>query len=70
MSTMAENLFKKHYTLEQGQYLDQRKQLLGDEVIQQVENDWQNLFALLQEQMNKGTDTTDEKVLILAQRAC
>jgi hypothetical protein len=67
---MAENLFKKHYTLEQGQYLDQRKQLLGDEVIQQVENDWQNLFALLQEQMNKGTDTTDEKVLILAQRAC
>ncbi|MBW4445910.1 MAG: hypothetical protein KME38_03245 [Spirirestis rafaelensis WJT71-NPBG6] len=67
---MAENLFKKHYTLEQGQYLDQRKQLLGDEVIQQVENDWQNLFGLLQEQMNKGTDTTDEKVLVLAQRAC
>jgi hypothetical protein len=67
---MAENLFNKHYTPEQGQYLDQRKQLLGDEVIQQVENDWQNLFGLLQEQMNKGTDTTDEKVLILAQRAC
>lgn len=67
---MPENLFNKHYTLEQGQYLDQPKQLLGDEVIQQVENDWQNLFALLQEQMNKGTDTTDEKVLILAQRAC
>ena len=67
---MAENLFNKHYTPEQRQYLDQRKQLLGDEVIQQVENDWQNLFALLQEQMNKGTDTTDEKVLILAQRAC
>lgn len=67
---MAENLFNKHYTPEQRQYLDQRKQLLGDEVIQQVENDWQNLFALRQEQMNKGTDTTDEKVLILAQRAC
>jgi len=67
---MAENLFNKHYTLEQRQYLDQRKQLLGDEVIQQVENDWQNLFGLLQEQINKGTDTNDEKVLILAQRAC
>lgn len=67
---MAENLFNKHYTPEQRQYLDQRKQLLGDEVIQQVENDWQNLFGLLQEQMNKGTDTTEKKVLILAQRAC
>ena len=67
---MPENLFKKHYTPEQRQYLEQRKQLLGDEVIQQVEKDWQNLFGLLQEQINKRTDTTDEKVLILAQRAC
>ncbi|MBD0262216.1 MAG: hypothetical protein ICV85_15565 [Tolypothrix sp. T3-bin4] len=70
MSTTPENLFNKHYTLEQDQYLDQPKQLLGNEVIQQVKNDWQNLFGLLQEQMNKGTDATDEKVLILAQRAC
>jgi hemoglobin-like flavoprotein len=49
VSTMAENLFNKHYTPEQRQYLDKRKEVLGDKVIQQVENDWQKLFAAVQE---------------------
>ena len=67
---MTEALFNKYYTPEQRQYLDQRREVLGDDVIEQVQKDWQDLFARVQEEMNKGTDPTDEKVLILAKRWC
>lgn len=70
VSTMAQELFNKYFTPEQRQYLDQRKEVVGDEAIQQVQKDWQDLFAAVQEEMNKGTDPTDEKVLTLAKRWC
>jgi DNA-binding transcriptional MerR regulator len=70
VSKMTEALFNKYYTPEQRQYLDQRREVLGDDVIEQVQKDWQDLLARVQEEMNKGTDPTDEKVLILAKRWC
>jgi DNA-binding transcriptional MerR regulator len=68
VSKMAEDLFNKYYTPEQRQYLDQRREMLGNEVIEQAQKDWQDLFAAVQAEMNKGTDPTDEKVLALAKR--
>lgn len=70
VSKMAEDLFSKYYNSEQRQYLEQRQELLGDEVMQQAQQDWQDLFTRVQEEMNKGTDPSDEKVLALAQRWC
>jgi DNA-binding transcriptional MerR regulator len=70
VSTMTEDLFNKYYTPEQLQYLAQRKEMLGEEAMQQAQKDWQDLFAAVQAEMDKGTDPTDEKVLALARRCC
>jgi MerR family transcriptional regulator, thiopeptide resistance regulator len=68
VSTMTEDLFNKYYTPEQRQYLDHRKEMLGNDAISQAQKDWQELFAAVQAEMNKGTDPSDEKVLALAKR--
>lgn len=68
VSTMSEELFSKYYTPEQRQYLDERGKMLGDEFIKQTQQDWQDLFAAVKAEMHKGTDPTDRKVLVLAQR--
>ncbi|MGD1912767.1 MAG: MerR family transcriptional regulator [Rivularia sp. (in: cyanobacteria)] len=68
VQTMSEELFNKYYTKEQRQYLDERAQTLGEEKIQQAQQDWQDLFAAIEVEMNKGTEPTDEKVLALAKR--
>ncbi|MEA5596030.1 MerR family transcriptional regulator [Rivularia sp. UHCC 0363] len=65
---MSEELFNQYYTKEQRQYLDERAQIVGEEKIQQVQQDWQDLFAVVEAEMNKGTEPTDEKVLALARR--
>lgn len=68
VTKMSEELFNQYYTKEQRQYLDERAQAIGEEQIQQVQNDWQDLFAAVEAEMNKGTKPTDEKVLVLAKR--
>lgn len=68
VTTMSEELFNKYYTKEQRQYLDERAQILGEEKIQQGQKDWQDLFAAVEAEMNKGTEPTDEKVVALAKR--
>ncbi|MGB3760001.1 MAG: MerR family transcriptional regulator [Rivularia sp. (in: cyanobacteria)] len=68
VTKMSEELFNQYYTKEQRQYLDERAQTVGEEQIQQVQNDWQDLFAAVEVEMNKGTEPTDEKVLALAKR--
>ena len=68
VTKMSEELFNQYYTKEQRQYLDERAQTVGEEQIQQVQQDWQELFAAVETEMNKGTEPTDEKVLILAKR--
>jgi len=68
VTRMSEELFNQYYTKEQRQYLDERAQMLGEEKIQQGQQDWQDLFAAVEAEMNKGTEPTDEKVLVLAKR--
>ena len=63
VTKMSEELFNQYYTKEQRQYLDERAQSLGEEKIQQGQQDWQDLFAAVELEMNKGTDPTDAKVL-------
>ncbi|MBV6624423.1 MAG: MerR family transcriptional regulator [Rivularia sp. (in: Bacteria)] len=68
VTKMSEELFNQYYTKEQRQYLDDRAQMLGEEKIQQVQQDWQELFAAVETEMNKGTEPTDAKVIALAKR--
>ena len=68
VTKMSEELFNQYYTKEQRQYLDERAQTIGEDKIQQVQKDWQDLFAAVEVEMNKGTEPTDEKVLVLAKR--
>lgn len=68
VTKMVEDLFNKYYTPEQRQYLDQRKEELGESAIAKAQQDWQDLFAAVQAEMDKGTSPTDEKVLRLAKR--
>ncbi|BAY82425.1 transcriptional regulatory protein MerR family [Calothrix parasitica NIES-267] len=68
VTKMSEELFNQYYTKEQRQYLDERAQMLGEEEIERVQKDWQDLFAAVQTEMDKGTEPTDEKVLALAKR--
>lgn len=68
VTKMSEELFNQYYTQEQRQYLDERAQNLGEEKIQQVQKDWQDLFIAIEEEMSQGTEPTDAKVLVLAKR--
>lgn len=70
VTQMVEDLFNRYYTPEQRQYLDQRREMLGDDAIAQVQQDWQDLFAEVREAMNDGIEPTDERVLTLAKRWC
>ncbi|AFY55679.1 putative transcriptional regulator [Rivularia sp. PCC 7116] len=68
VTKMSEELFNQYYTKEQRQYLEDRAQMLGEEKIQQGQQDWQDLFAAVEAEMNKGTEPTDAKVIALAKR--
>ena len=62
--TMIEN----YYTPEQMEYLKKRKEQVGDERIQQVQQEWPELIAQVRAEMQKGTAPTAPEVLALAQR--
>lgn len=68
VTKMSEELFNQYYTQEQRQYLDERAQIFGEEKIQQAQQEWQDLFAAVETEMNQGTAPTDAKVLKLAKR--
>lgn len=61
-------MFEKYYTPEQLEYLEKRKQELGEETIHAAETEWPQLIARMQEQMAKGTDPSSEEVQVLARR--
>ena len=58
----------KYYTPEQQDYLKERRQMLGEERIRQVEAEWQELIAQVRTEMEKGTDPTSEPAQVLAQQ--
>jgi DNA-binding transcriptional MerR regulator len=64
----AMTMFEKHYTQEQLAELENRRKELGEERIRQVENEWPQLMALVQKEMDAGTDPADPKVQALAKR--
>lgn len=61
-------MIETYYTPEQMEYLNQRRETIGEEVIQQGTADWANLFAELTVEMERGTDPADPKVQVLEQR--
>jgi hypothetical protein len=62
--TMIEN----YYTPEQLDYLKQRRELVGEERMQQAPKDWDTLMAEVRAEKEQGTDPSDPKVLDLARR--
>ncbi|BAS59694.1 MerR family transcriptional regulator [Leptolyngbya boryana NIES-2135] len=65
----AMNMLERYYTPEQLKSLRQRQESLGEERIQQVQADWQDLFDQVQVEMAKGTDLTAAPVKALARRS-
>ncbi len=62
--TMIEN----YYTPEQLETLRQRREALGEEAIQQVQQQWPVLMAAVRREMEAGTPPTDPRVLALARQ--
>jgi DNA-binding transcriptional MerR regulator len=64
----AETMFEKHYTPEQLQQLEERKKMLGEDHIRQVEQEWPQLIAQVRAEMDKGTDPASETMQRLSKR--
>lgn len=65
VTTMSE----KYYTPEQLEYLKQRKRIVGEERIQQVQAEWTDLFQRFKLEMEKGSDPAGEPVQALARKS-
>jgi DNA-binding transcriptional MerR regulator len=61
-------MIESYYTPEQMEYLQKRKEQVGDERIQQVQREWPELIAQVRAELQKGTAPTAPEVLALAQR--
>jgi len=66
MEMMA--MFEKYYSPEQMEYLEKRKQELGEKKIRAAETEWPQLIARMQDEMAKGTDPGSAEVQALARR--
>jgi len=62
------NMFDKYFTPEQMEELKQRREVVGEARIKEVEAEWPELIALVKAEMDKGTDPADERVQQLARR--
>lgn len=65
VTMMVEN----YYTPEQLDYLKERRQMVGEERIRQVEAQWQELIDQARTAMQNGIDPTSEVVQALARRS-
>lgn len=61
--------FEKYYSPEQLDYLRKRSEQVGAERMQEVQREWQELFAAYGQAMEQGLDATSEEVLSLARRS-
>ncbi len=61
--------FEKYYTPEQLEYLKERRTEVGEDRIQAVQQEWQELFASYREAMERGDDPASEAVQALARKA-
>ncbi len=65
----AMTMFERYYTPEQLGQLEQRRQSLGDEQIQQVQQEWADLYARLRELRGAGVDPSEPEPQALGKRA-
>lgn len=61
-------MYEKYYTKEQLEELAQRKETLGEEQINKVQEEWPILIASVRKELDKGTDPMDPTVQKLAKR--
>ena len=64
---MSERLHK-YYTPEQLEYLEQRRSEVGEVRIREVEAEWAKLIEQVRDEMEAGTDPSNERVQALARR--
>ncbi len=64
---MSERLHE-YYTPQQLEYLEQRKNEVGEERIREVEAEWARLMEQVRAEMRAGTDPSNERVQALARR--
>jgi hypothetical protein len=62
-------MIENYYTPQQLDYLKERREMLGEERIRQVEAEWQELIAQARSAMQNGIDPTSEAVQELARRS-
>jgi hypothetical protein len=62
-------MLENYYTPEQLDYLKQRREMLTEEQIQQVEAEWQELIAQARTAMENGIAPTSEAVQAIARRS-
>lgn len=67
VTKMSENI-EKHYTAEQLEQLERRKQEVGEQRIREVEAEWPRLIERVEAEMEAGTDPANERVQELARR--
>jgi DNA-binding transcriptional MerR regulator len=61
-------MIESYYTPEQMEYLQKRREQVGDDRILQVQKEWSELIAQVRAAMQKGTVPSDPAVLKLARR--
>ena len=61
--------YERYYTPEQLAELAARREQVGEERIQQVQQEWQQLFAAYEKAMGDGLDPASEEVQALARRS-
>lgn len=62
-------MYEKYYTPEQLEQLEQRREQVGQDRIEEVQREWQDLFAAYTEAMNRGLDPASEEVQALARKS-
>jgi DNA-binding transcriptional MerR regulator len=61
-------MMDKYFTPEQLQLIQERREQAGQEYLEQAQEAWAELIALIRTEMEKGTDPVDAKVQALARR--
>lgn len=62
-------MFEKYYTPEQLEYLRKRGEKIGQNRIRQVQQEWKEIFAAYQTEMDQGTPPDHPRVRELARRS-
>jgi len=67
-SIEAMTMYEKHYTPEQLEKLQERREIVGEERIREVEAEWPRLIAEVRAEMERGTDPAHSRVQDLVAR--